>query len=81
MRPVSARLHPTEGSPLAPTPAGMINPSTARLALSIAVLGSAWAILREYLRYQESRSVQYSSLVLAFVVPAVLYVVIRVNRR
>ena len=67
--------------PCAPAPAGMINPSTARLALSVALLGSAWAILREYLRYQESRSVEYSSIFLAFVVPAVLYIVIRVNRR
>jgi hypothetical protein len=58
----------------------MINPSTARLAITVALLGSAWAFFREYLRYQESGAVSYWNLVLAFVVPAALYWVIRVNR-
>lgn len=58
----------------------MINPSTARLALSIAILGSAWAFFREYLRYRQEQSINYLNLVLAFAIPAILYVVIRINR-
>ena len=58
----------------------MIPPTTARLALVVAGLGSVWAVVREYLRYQESGAVSYGNLALAVVVPAAIYWVIRVNR-
>ena len=58
----------------------MIAPSTARLAMTVAILGSVWAVFREYLRYQDTGAVRYLSLVLAILIPAALYWVIRVNR-
>lgn len=57
----------------------MIPRSTARLAMTVAVLGSVWAVFREYLRYQESGEIRYVGLVLAIAIPAALYWVIRVN--
>lgn len=56
-----------------------IPPSTARLAMILAVLGSVWAVFREYLRYQETGEIRFLSLVLAVVVPLALYWVIRAN--
>ena len=58
----------------------MITKSTARLALSAAILGSVWAFFREYLRYRQEQTVNYLNFGLAIVIPVILYVVIRINR-
>ena len=57
----------------------MIPKSTARLAMTLALLGSVWAFFREYLRYQESATIHWFNIALAFVIPAALWWVIRVN--
>ena len=57
----------------------MIPKSTARLAMTIALLGSLWAFFREYLRWQQTATISWINIGLAFVVPAALWWVIRVN--
>jgi hypothetical protein len=51
-----------------------------KLGLTIAVMGSIWALFREYLRFQQEQRVLYLNLFLAFAVPVALYVLIRGSR-
>jgi hypothetical protein len=51
-----------------------------QLGLAVAVLGSIWALFREYLRYQQEQQVLYLNLFLAVAVPVALYVLIRGSR-
>jgi hypothetical protein len=51
-----------------------------QIGLTIAVLGSIWALFREYLRYQQEQQVMYLNLFLAVAVPLALYVLIRGSR-
>ena len=57
-----------------------MNPATARLAITVALLGSAWALFREFLRFRQEGAVDTGQLVLALVIPAALYLVVRANR-
>jgi hypothetical protein len=51
-----------------------------QIGLTIAVLGSIWALFREYMRYQQEQQVMYLNLFLAVAVPLALYVLIRGSR-